>query len=48
MFPPALQPEGGTTLDTVVPVDREAGIAAYAAAEPAAEARIRLARKQTI
>jgi reductive dehalogenase len=48
MFPPALQPVGGTTLDTVVPVDREAGIAAYAAAEPPAQARIRLARKQTI
>jgi len=48
MFPPALQPVGGTTLDTVVPVDREAGIAAYAAAEPPAEARIRLARKQSI
>jgi len=32
----------------VVPVDREAGIAAYAAAEPAAQARIRLVRKQSI
>lgn len=48
MFPPDLQPVGGTTLDTVVQVDREAGIAAYAAAEPAAQARIRLARKQSI
>lgn len=43
MFPPALQPAGGTTLDTVVPVDREAGLAAYAAAERADRARARLA-----
>jgi reductive dehalogenase len=43
MFPPALQPPGGTTLDTVVPVDREAGLAAYEAAERADSARARLA-----
>ena len=41
MFPPALQPKGGTTVNEMVPVDREAGLAAYAAAEsvPAARAR---------
>jgi hypothetical protein len=43
MFPPELQPAGGTTLDTVVPVDREAGLAAYAAAESVERARARLA-----
>jgi ferredoxin len=32
-FPPALQPKGGTTLKEVVPIDREAGLAAYAAAK---------------
>jgi len=32
-FPPELQPAGGTTLKTVVPIDRAAGLAAYAAAE---------------
>jgi len=32
-FPPELQPKGGTTLKEVVPIDREAGLAAYAAAE---------------
>ena len=32
-FPPALQPAGGTTLKTVLPIDRSAGLAAYAAAE---------------
>lgn len=43
MFPPELQPAGGTTLETVVPVDREAGLAAYAAAESVERARARLA-----
>jgi len=43
MFPPSLQPAGGTTLDTIIPVDREAGLAAYAAAEPVERARARLA-----
>jgi hypothetical protein len=43
MFPPHLQPAGGTTLETVVPVDREAGLAAYVMAEPVARARARLA-----
>jgi len=32
-FPPALQPRGGTTLQEVVPIDREAGLAAYTAAK---------------
>ena len=32
-FPPHLQPAGGTTLNTTVPIDRPAGLAAYAAAE---------------
>ncbi|HEX5093412.1 MAG TPA: reductive dehalogenase domain-containing protein [Burkholderiales bacterium] len=32
-FPPGLQPRGGTTLQEVVPIDREAGLAAYAAAK---------------
>ena len=32
-FPPELQPKGGTTLKQVVPIDREAGLAAYAAAK---------------
>jgi reductive dehalogenase len=43
MFPPELQPPGGTTLNTVMPVDRERGLAAYAAAEPVERARERLA-----
>jgi len=32
-FPPELQPAGGTTLQEVVLIDREGGLAAYAAAE---------------
>jgi epoxyqueuosine reductase QueG len=32
-FPPELQPKGGTTLKEVVQIDREAGLAAYAAAK---------------
>lgn len=40
-FPPALQPAGGTTMATVVPVDRAAGQAAYAQAESPADARRR-------
>jgi hypothetical protein len=43
-FPPELQPAGGTTLATAVPIDRPAGLAAYAAAESPAAARKR-ARK---
>ena len=43
-FPPALQPVGGTTLQTVVPIDRPAGLAAYAAAESPQAARRRKAR----
>ncbi len=40
-FPPALQPAGGTTMTTVVPIDRIAGLAAYAAAESPDAARRR-------
>ena len=40
-FPPVLQPKGGTTLKTVVPIDRPAGLAAYAAAESPLQARRR-------
>jgi ferredoxin len=45
LFPPALQPVGGITLCTVMPVDRAAGQQAYAAAERPAAARMR--RKPT-
>ncbi len=40
-FPPELQPAGGTTLQTTVPIDRAAGLAAYAAAESPLKARKR-------
>jgi ferredoxin len=40
-FPPALQPAGGTTVQQAVPIDRAAGLAAYAAAETPAAARRR-------
>ncbi len=43
-FPPALQPAGGTTLETVAPLDRQAGLAAYAAAESPTAARRRRGR----
>ena len=43
-YPPALQPAGGTTLQTVVPLDRQAGLAAYAAAESPIAARRRRAK----
>ena len=42
-FPPALQPAGGTTLASTVPLDRAAGLAAYAAAESPEAARLRRA-----
>jgi ferredoxin len=41
-FPPNLQPKGGTTLKQVVPIDREAGLAAYAMAESPLAAKKRL------
>jgi ferredoxin len=44
-FPPELQPRGGTTLQQVVPLERAAGLAAYAAAEPPSKARQRKERK---
>jgi ferredoxin len=40
-FPPELQPKGGTTVKQVVPIDRPAGLAAYAAAEAPLAARRR-------
>jgi ferredoxin len=40
-FPPELQPKGGTTLQEVVPIDRQAGLAAYAEAESPLRARQR-------
>jgi ferredoxin len=40
-FPPALQPPGGTTMASVVPLERSAGLAAYASAEQPAAARRR-------
>ncbi len=40
-FPPHLQPAGGTTLATPVPIDRPAGLAAYAGAESPLAARKR-------
>jgi len=40
-FPPGLQPAGGTNLQTTVPIDRTAGLAAYAAAESPLRARQR-------
>jgi ferredoxin len=41
VFPPALQPVGGTTVQTVVPLERAAGLAAAVAAETPAAARRR-------
>jgi ferredoxin len=41
-FPPGLQPKGGTTLKEIVPIDRDAGLAAYAAAETPQAARKRV------
>jgi ferredoxin len=40
-FPPELQPRGGATLQEVVPIDRAAGLAAYAGAESPLSARKR-------
>jgi ferredoxin len=45
-FPPELQPAGGTTLATAVPIDRAAGLAAYAAAESPAAARKRVRKEK--
>jgi hypothetical protein len=43
-FPPALQPAGGTTLREVLPIDRLAGLSAYATAESPLAARRRRAK----
>ena len=40
-YPPDLQPPGGATLQTVVPIDRRAGQAAYASAETPQQAQAR-------
>jgi ferredoxin len=45
IFPPSLQPAGGTTVAQVVPVDRLAGLRLQAEAESPAAARERLGRK---
>ncbi len=44
-FPPFLQPPGGVTVRTVVPVERQAGLDAYAAAESPAKAALRCAKR---
>lgn len=44
LFPPALQPAGGTTLKEVVPIDRPAGLSACATAESPLAARQRRAK----
>ncbi len=44
VFPPDLQPPGGTTMQTLVPLDRAVGLAASAAAESPAAARQRRGR----
>jgi len=43
MFPPALQPKGGTTVKTTVPVDRQTGLMLYQEAEKPEDARRRAA-----
>jgi ferredoxin len=48
MFPPRLQPPGGTTLNQVVPADRAAGMDAYVAAEAPADARVRVAQREEV
>ncbi len=47
MFPAALQPKGGTTVNEVVPVDREAGLRMYLEAERPEHARARTAGAAT-
>jgi len=46
-FPPHLQPPGGMTLDEVMPIDRKAGLAAYAAAESPLAARKRMRKAKS-
>ena len=43
-FSPQLQPVDGTTMQTVAPLDRQAGLAAYAAAASPVDARRRRAK----
>jgi len=47
MFPPSLQPKGGTTLAQVVAVDRAAGLKLYTEAETPQSARRRIAGTPT-
>lgn len=47
MFPPRLQPPPGTTLNEIVPVDRNLGLEEYAGAETPAAARARLRSVET-
>jgi hypothetical protein len=42
LFPPQLQPKGGTTVSQTVPVDRLAGMKLYTEAESPAAARERV------
>jgi len=42
MFPPALQPAGGTTMDEVLPTDRSGGVKLYTEAETPEAARVRI------
>ena len=41
MFPPALQPKGGTTIHTTIPIDRQTGLKLYQEAEYPRAARLR-------
>jgi hypothetical protein len=45
LFPPQLQPKGGTTVSQTVPVDRSAGLKLYAEAESPDSARVRVGGK---
>ena len=47
LFPPSLQPPGGTILSQRVPVDRAAGLLEYQEAESPAAARLRLSQGTT-
>ncbi len=45
LFPPQLQPKGGTTVSQTVPVDRAAGMKLYTQAESPDAARARVGGK---
>ena len=44
-FPPGLAPRGGATISEVIPVDRQAGLQAYAQAESPESARVRSGKR---